>query len=267
MPPTFTRDIQPALLWDTRNPPPGLPLRGCHPLRRGIPADFGFTIRRYRGPNTTSPLPFGKGFGLPCAVFGRPYSRHRYCFLFLRVLRCFNSPRSRSLMGSLRVYRSRKSHSGIPGSTAPCAYPGLIAAWHALPRRPSPAIHQAACSSSLRPGCVCTTSLEHYAPRFLPIGLQGNRLAHKMNGPGGTFSWPAFEPTTSALQGRRSSTDLPAHSAEALANLALVDRIAKEVIHPQVPLRIPCYDLAPLAEPGFELAMPASPHPDPTRLA
>jgi len=46
-----------------------------------------------------------------------------------------------------------------------------------------------------------------------------------------------------------------------------VDRIAKEVIHPQVPLRIPCYDLAPLAEPGFESAKPADPHPDPTRLA
>ena len=37
------------------------------------------------------------------------------------------------------------------------------------------------------------------------------------NGPGGKLSWPAFEPTTSALQGRRSSTDLPAHVAEALA--------------------------------------------------
>ena len=31
--------------------------------------------------------------------------------------------------------------------------------------------------------------------------------------------------------------------------------MAKEVIHPQVPLRIPCYDLAPLAEPGFEFAI------------
>ena len=56
-------------------------------------------------------------------------------------------------MGSLRVYRSRKSHSGIPGSKAPCAYPGLIAAWHALPRRPSLAIHQTACSSSLSESC------------------------------------------------------------------------------------------------------------------
>jgi len=29
--------------------------------------------------------------------------------------------------------------------------------------------------------------------------------------------------------------------------------MSKEVIEPQVPLRLPCYDLAPLAEPGFDL--------------
>lgn len=28
----------------------------------------------------------------------------------------------------------KDSHSGIPGSTVPCTYPGLIAAWHALLR-------------------------------------------------------------------------------------------------------------------------------------
>ena len=50
--------------------------------------------------NTTSTSPFGEVFGLGCAVFGRPYSRHRDCFLFLRVLRCFLSPRSRSLVGA-----------------------------------------------------------------------------------------------------------------------------------------------------------------------
>lgn len=73
MPPSFTRDIQPALLWNTRNHPYGLPLQDYHPLRCGIPADFGFTIWMYRGPNPTSPLAFAKGFGLPYAVFGRPY--------------------------------------------------------------------------------------------------------------------------------------------------------------------------------------------------
>lgn len=85
----------------TPRDPAGLRLRGYHPLRRRVPADFGFAREGLiRGPcNPTSPGPFGPGFSLPSAVFGRPYSRHRFCFLFLRVLRCFNSPRSPSLPG------------------------------------------------------------------------------------------------------------------------------------------------------------------------
>jgi hypothetical protein len=38
--------------------------------------------------------------------------------------------------------RSRSSDSVIGGSQVPCAYPPLIAAWHDLHRRPSPAIPQ-----------------------------------------------------------------------------------------------------------------------------
>jgi hypothetical protein len=38
--------------------------------------------------------------------------------------------------------RSRRPDSVIGGSKVPCAYPPLIAAWHDLPRRPSPAIPQ-----------------------------------------------------------------------------------------------------------------------------
>ena len=41
-----------------------------------------------------------------------------------------------------RPRRGRIAHSGIPGSKAPCASPGLFAAWHALLRRPSQAIHR-----------------------------------------------------------------------------------------------------------------------------
>lgn len=45
----------------------------------------------------------------------------------------------RSLLGS-----ARNSHSGIPGSTGACPYPGHIAACRALRRRPSRAIHREA---------------------------------------------------------------------------------------------------------------------------
>ena len=100
------------------------------------------------GPNnTTSPTGFPAGFGLGSPLFGRPYSGDPYWFLFLPLLRCFRSGGSRSLFGStVGAYHpySGRSHSGIPGSTAACASPGLIAACRALLRRPSRAIHQAA---------------------------------------------------------------------------------------------------------------------------
>ena len=44
----------------------------------------------YRGPTT----PKGKPSGLGCSHFARRYSGNRFCFLFLRILRCFNSPGS-----------------------------------------------------------------------------------------------------------------------------------------------------------------------------
>ncbi len=84
--------------------------------------------------NTTFLLRCRRRFGLPYTAFGRPYSRHRGCFLFLRVLRCFNSPGS----------PPSRANSGIPSSKAACAYLGLIAACHALRQPSSPAIHQTA---------------------------------------------------------------------------------------------------------------------------
>ena len=94
-------------------------------------------------PHTPTVIPWGIGLGSP--PFGRPYSGDPYWFLFLPLLRCFRSGGSRPQRGRHGLFaRSGRSHSGIPGSTAACAYPGLIAACHALPRRPSRAIHRTA---------------------------------------------------------------------------------------------------------------------------
>ena len=38
--------------------------------------------------------------GLGCSAFARHYLRNHCCFLFLRVLRCFSSPRSPLVQGS-----------------------------------------------------------------------------------------------------------------------------------------------------------------------
>ena len=122
-PPASRENSNPRYSGDSPHPR-GLRLRGYHPLRRRIPADFGFTPRVLAGStyNTTSASPFSEVFGLGCAAFGRPYSRHRVCFLFLRVLGCFLSPRSRS-------------HTGAPpkGQDCPFGDPGFYGSLR-LPR-------------------------------------------------------------------------------------------------------------------------------------
>gem|GEM_PF-1082859 len=107
---------------------------------------------RARGPATPHlhrVSPADSVWTLPLSV--APTQGIPYWFLLLPLLRCFRSGGSRSvlLQGFPERHRprrtgSRKSHSGIPGSTAACASPGLIAACHALPRHPSRAIHRAA---------------------------------------------------------------------------------------------------------------------------
>src|SRR5690349_10329715 len=50
-------------------------------------------------------------YGLASSSFARHYSRNHYCFLFLRVLRCFTSPRS---LHAPYVFRC-----GSPGNSRP----------------------------------------------------------------------------------------------------------------------------------------------------
>ncbi|CAB3287519.1 protein of unknown function [Methanocaldococcus lauensis] len=130
MSPSFPRDIQRAVLRDTPRPilvtPTGLsPSMAPHSRGLRLPS-----MGLYWGPcNSTSPCPYGQGFGLPCAGFGRPYSRHPCWFLFLRVLGCFFSPRSRSLTGAPQM-----------GQEVPFGDPGfhgclrLPRAYRSLPR-------------------------------------------------------------------------------------------------------------------------------------
>ena len=44
-----------------------------------------------------------KGIGLGCSHFARRYSGNRFCFLFLRLLRCFSSPGC--LLPNYELYR------------------------------------------------------------------------------------------------------------------------------------------------------------------
>ena len=79
--------------------------------------------------------------GLGCSAFARRYSRNRCCFLFLRVLRCFNSPGwPPSTYGfSRRISRDEArgvSPFGHPRIKGCLRLPG---AYRSLPRPSSPA--------------------------------------------------------------------------------------------------------------------------------
>src|SRR6202040_2550371 len=65
--------------------------------------------------------------------------RNHYCFLFLRVLRWFTSPRYLHTAyvfsgGSFGISQRGFPHSDIPGSKLICSSPGLFAAYRVLHR-------------------------------------------------------------------------------------------------------------------------------------
>ena len=80
--------------------------------------------------------PYSRNYkDLGCSPFARHYSGNHYCFLFLRVLRCFSSP------GSLPDYSRFPAFSrkGFPIRKSAdrkdiCSSPRLIAAYHVLHR-------------------------------------------------------------------------------------------------------------------------------------
>jgi hypothetical protein len=70
--------------------------------------------------------------GLGFFHFARHYSGNHCCFLFLCLLRCFSSARSRIYATILQIVRF--PHSEIRGSCHICWSPRLIAAYHVLHR-------------------------------------------------------------------------------------------------------------------------------------
>ena len=82
-------------------------------------------------------------FGLGFSRFVRHYSGNRYCFLFLRVLRCFNSPGYPPdpilfKSGYPEINQDWFSNSGISGSKFANNSPKLIAVNHAFHRLLTP---------------------------------------------------------------------------------------------------------------------------------
>jgi hypothetical protein len=93
--------INPFVVW----------LRDYHPLRYPFPGNFTWTSRiMYAVPFTTSLFTYINRFSSPYVAFARRYSRHLNWFLFLRLLRCFNSPRSPSQCEFWLLPTKEKSH-------------------------------------------------------------------------------------------------------------------------------------------------------------
>ena len=77
--------------------------------------------------------------GLGSCAFARHYWRNHCYFLFLRVLRCFSSPRSlHSIRSGDGIATAGFPHSDIRGSRSICLSPRLFAAYHVLRRLREP---------------------------------------------------------------------------------------------------------------------------------
>ena len=120
-------------------------LQGCYLLWRAFPDRFVYSVPlslRIECPTT----PRGKPLGLGCSRFARRYLGNRFCFLLLRVLRCFSSPGMPSIRygftyGYCPITDSGFPHSEISGSTLTYSSPkhiGVCPVLHRLlvPRHP-----------------------------------------------------------------------------------------------------------------------------------
>ena len=120
--------------------PVGLRVQDSHRLR----SDFPDAFRSPQGCHHMVLLPRGRAKstrpGLGCSPVARHYWGNHCCFLFLRVLRCFSSPRwprhKKVPMAGLQP--AGLSHSDTRGSKVICTYPRLIAAYRVLRRLREP---------------------------------------------------------------------------------------------------------------------------------
>ena len=114
-----------------------LPLRDYHPLRSAFPGLFQFADSLITP--LLQPRSVRKPIGLGSSRFARHYSGNRCFFLFLRVLRCFSSPRVlRPLRPVPGLQPGGLPHSDTSGSIPVCKSPDIFAAYRVLRRLPKP---------------------------------------------------------------------------------------------------------------------------------
>ena len=80
------------------------------------------------------PQPYFIISSLGCSLFARRYCGNRFCFLFLWLLRCFNSPGSLLHVYVLNMQFKEFPHSGTSGSKLTSSSPKRFVGRHALHR-------------------------------------------------------------------------------------------------------------------------------------
>jgi hypothetical protein len=212
-------------------------------------------------PRTRNACQLSHAHGLASSAFARHYSRNHYCFLFLRVLRCFTSPRSPHCpihSGSGDGHHSgRVTPFGHPRITARLAAPrglsqpptSFIGSWcQGIHRVPTQLDHKDA-----QPPTQTTTSHQH--PHTHTHSSQ--TTTQRANTPTACSLNTQHNPTPGkdrrlAVPQKPSSTSRPRNTRQTHPKVLL----RKEVIQPHLPVRLPCYDFVPIASPTFDRSLP-----------
>ena len=212
-------------------------------------------------PNPTTPerqrLPPSLHSGLGYSHFARHYSGNRGFFPFLGLLRCFSSPAYPACPMDSDKRTRALPRVGFPIRTSRdqrlvSTYSGLIAAAHVLHRPLAPR----------HPPCALRLLI---MKNTVYVAMEFSRCART-----GTF---ARDRRTRSLKTQQRSThevDVRSrrvrHRTDSGRSRAIKRADAcrsnssgiprKEVIQPQLPLRLPCYDFTPITSPTFDGSLP-----------
>ena len=204
--------------------------------------------------------------------------RNHFCFLFLRVLRCFTSPRSlphpiysdagntTSLVLGFPIRKSsdQRSVDSSPRLIAasyvlhrlsmprhpPCALKNLLTQkpknkiTHFNGHTTTRAAHPSRCSQPLSntqtPHPI--TKMEGHHPSNSSVASGPNSVS------GGSFA--VAHPALAHYRREPLTADTPP------IGVLFVVLLRKEVIQPHLPVRLPCYDFVPIADPTFDSSLP-----------
>ncbi len=262
-------------------------LRGLYPLWRRVPpalastslCNFPTALRhdqdRSYNPGSETPAGCRADLGLGSSRFARHYSGNRCFFLFLRLLRCFSSPAYLLPPYVFRWWYPRITtggfpHSEIPGSTLDQQLP------EAYRSRPRPSSAPGAKAST-----VCPCSLDSYSREHHKTALEFSRCTRaRVPAASRERTTPARGPAMAVSQ--NSTVWAPPPEGDGRHRVSTYSRLSrstgrhechrtvsgargqdkpaafprKEVIQPQLPLRLPCYDFTPITDSTFGRCLP-----------